>query len=86
MYLARGSLVQHKITNEVGVLLEITVWNKEGYDLAHKLSDKIFSSRFFPSIFKNKISNHIDFYVHWANGHKSWIISSGVALMKEPTN
>jgi hypothetical protein len=86
MELKRGSLIRHKITHEVGILLDIKVWNKRGYDLTRKLTNKIFSSRYFPSIFKNKESSNIDFYIHWANGHKSWIISSGVILIKEATS
>jgi hypothetical protein len=81
-----GTLVQHKITKEVGVILEIKMWSKDNYDTTRRLSNKIFSSRHFPSIIRNKTSNSIDFYVHWASGARSWIISSGVALMLEGTN
>ena len=78
-----GTLVRNKITKEVGVVLEIKVWKNSGYDIKRKLSNKIFSSRYFPSTLRNKTSNSIDYYVHWAKGDRSWIISSGVSLVLE---
>ena len=77
-----GTLVRNKITKEVGVVLEIKVWKSAGYDIKRKLSNKIFSSRYFPSTIRNKSSNSIDFYVHWAKGDRSWIISSAVSLIR----
>jgi hypothetical protein len=81
-----GTLVRNKITKEVGVVLEIKVWKRTGYELKRKLSNKIFSSRYFPSTIRNKTSNSVDFYVHWAGGSRSWIISSGVSFVDEHTN
>jgi len=81
-----GTLVRNKITKEVGVVLEIKVWKRTGYELKRKLSNKIFSSRYFPSTIRNKTSNSVNFYVHWAGGSRSWIISSGVSFVDEHTN
>lgn len=81
-----GTLVRNNITKEVGVVLEIKVWKHTGYELKRKLSNKIFSSRHFPSTIRNKTSNSIDFYVHWAGGSRSWIISSSVSFVGENTN
>jgi hypothetical protein len=78
-----GTLVRNKITKEVGVVLQIKVWKSAGYDIKRKLSNKIFSSRYFPSTLRNKTSNSVDYYVHWAKGDRTWIISSGVSLMPE---
>jgi|TARA_R110000824_G_scaffold14091_2_gene60413 hypothetical protein len=86
MSICCGTLIQNKLTNEIGVVLDIKVWKKDGYKLTRKLSNKIFSSRYFPSTIRNKTSNSIDFYVHWASGARSWIISSGVIIVEKPTN
>jgi hypothetical protein len=83
MNITRGCLVRHKVTEEVGVIVDIKVWKQDGYKLKGRLSDKIFSSRKFPAIMNNKASNSIDFFVHWASGTTSWIISSGVLLLEE---
>ena len=86
MRVERGTLVRNKATQEVGIILDIKVWKATGYDLTRKLSNKIFSSRHFSSILKTKVSNSIDFYVHWASGSKTWIISSSVLLLEYATN
>jgi hypothetical protein len=86
MEIVRGTLVQHKQSKEIGILLDIKVWNSRGYNLTQEISNKNFSSEHFPSILKNKISQSIDFFIHWTDGHESWIISSGVNVLEDATN